>query len=363
MNVKRNIIVCFASGSGSTGEVADSIGKELKGTGVPIEVREASKVTNLDAYGAVVLGSSIRFGRWLPDAIDFLDRFSDLLIDRPVALFMTCLTLIDNSESARKTALTYWDPILQQVPDVEPVGLGLFAGSLAPEFGQLPEYQDSPFGDYRDWDAIRSWANEIRPALLAGKPRIRKPVVLAGTILSYSDLSGSDLTSFDFRDSELVHTRLRKANLREADLRRAKLRASDLRGANLSRARLGWANLRKAQCQGANFSQANLMGVNLENADLQEALLLRTILNGSKMSCTNLHQADLQAADLNWVDLQGADLTGANLRRANLGWANLSDAKLSEANLEDARYNSSTKWPNGFSPRRAGCRRVRFRME
>jgi uncharacterized protein YjbI with pentapeptide repeats/menaquinone-dependent protoporphyrinogen IX oxidase len=351
----QKIIVCYATGSGSTGEVAEFIAKELESANVAVEVQKASNVTNLDAYSGVVLGSSVRFGRWLSDAIEFLDRFSDALIDRPVAFFMTCLTIIENSESAQQTAQAYWEPILQRIPGVDPIGLGLFAGSLALELGQLPEYQDSPYGDYRDWDAIRAWVNEIRPALLAGKPRTKMPLVLSGTILSYTDLSGNDLTRFDFRDSELAHARLREAKLQEADLRRAKLQATDLRGADFSQAHLGWADLREAQCQGADFSKANLIGVNLEGANLQEAALPYAILNGSTLSHANLRQADLQGTDLNWADLQGADLTGANLIQAHLGWANLTDAQLSEAHLEAARYNSHTRWPAGFSPEQAGC--------
>ena len=65
--------------------------------------------------------------------------------------------------------------ILALVPEIEPVGLGLFAGSLAPQLGQLPEYQGSPFGDYRDWDAIGAWARKLVPALLAGPPRAAAP--------------------------------------------------------------------------------------------------------------------------------------------------------------------------------------------
>lgn len=353
--MEQKILVCYATGSGSTGEVAEFIGEELRGAGLAVEVREASKVVNLDSYSAVVLGSSIRFGRWLPDATDFLDRFSYMLSDRPLALFMTCLTIIENTDSARQTALAYWDPILRRIPDVDPVGLGLFAGSLAPEFGQLPEYQESPYHDHRDWDAIRAWAVEIRPDLLILKRRAKGPLALAGTILSYTDLSGNDLTRFDFRDSELVGARLREATLREADLRRAELRATDLRGADLKRAKLGWANLGESQCQGADFSWASLVGVNFENADLQGANLAFAFLNGVTLRGANLQQADLQSADLNWADLRGANLAGANLQKAHLGWANLSDAELSDARLEDARYNFHTKWPAGFSPEQAGC--------
>ena len=64
----------------------------------------------------------------------------------------------------------------------------------------------------------------------------------------------------------------------------------------------------------------------------------------------DLSGADLSGADLNRADLREADLRGANLRRADLSWADLR-----EANLRWARYNTSTKWPDGFDPEAAGA--------
>ncbi len=350
----QTILVSYVSGSGSTREVANFIGQELAGADTSVEIRPASEVRDLAAYSAVVLGSSVRFGRWLPDAIDFLDGFADALVDLPVAFFMTCLTIVEGEDQARETALAYWDPILQRVPNVEPVGLGLFAGSLAPALGQLPEYQ-GPYGDYRDWDAIRSWVHEIGPALRSGKPRASAPLKLSGTILKYTDFSGYDLSRIDFQDSDLLGARMRDTNLEEADLTRANMRSADLRGADLNEARLGWADLRETQCQGADFSHANLMGVRLDNADLFGAKFAYAVLNGAVLTNANLQQADLRNADLNWADLRGADLTGANLAQANLGWANLVDATLFDADLQGARHNSQTKWPLDFSPGDAGC--------
>ncbi len=360
--MEQKILISYATGSGSTGEIAEFIGKELRGKGMAVEVREASEVTDLADYSAVVVGSSIRFGRWLPNAIAFLDRFSDELPKRPVAFFMTCLTIVDGTENAQKITLAYWNPVLQRASQVDPVGLGLFAGSLAPELDKLAEYHDSPYHDYRDWDAIRAWTHEIQPALLTAEPRATTPLVLTGTILSYTDLSGYDLSRFDFHDTEFVEARLRGANLQETDLHRAKLQGADLREADFNQADLGWADMHEAQCQRADFSKANLMGVHLESADLQGASLPYAILNGANLSHANLQQTDLQHVDLNWANLQGSDLTGANLFQANLGWANLSDTQLSEANLADAHYNAQTKWPVDFSPQQAGCILIESRI-
>jgi menaquinone-dependent protoporphyrinogen oxidase len=358
----QKILVCYASGTGSTGEVAAVIGEELMGADVEVDVREAGEVKDLTEYSAVVVGSSIRIGRWLDSAINFLDRFGDDLSGRPVAYFMTCLVVIDPSEEAQQDALAYWEPILRRAPQVDPVGLGLFAGSLAPTMVQIPELQDSPYGDYRDWDTIRAWAREIRLDLLTGKPRSTEPMVLTGTILSYTDMSGYDLSLFDFRDSALVQSRLKEAKLRETNLERASLESADLRGADLSKAQLGWANLQEAQCREANFREANLMGANLKGADLQKANFTKAVMNGVILGKANLKQANLEGVDLNWANLQGCDLTGARLANADLGWANLGDVNLSDADLEGAHYNYQTKWPDGFSPEEAGCVMVKAGM-
>ena len=359
-NMKHRILVSYASGSGSTGEVAEFIGDALKGPDVAVDVQEASVVGALNEYDAVVLGSSIRFGRWLPNALAFLERFSKEMRARPAALFMTCLSIIDRSAENWENALAYWDPILQRFPEINPVGLGLFSGSIAREYAQLPEYQGSPLGDYRDWDSIRAWAGEIRAALLEEKQTDVESLMLAGTVLSYTDLSGADLSRIDFRGSEFVQANLQRARLRQADLQRARMEAADMRGADLRRAQLGWAEMPQALCQEADFSRASLIGVNLSGANLQRAKLVHAVLNGATLSQANIQGADLANADLNWADLSGSSLAGANLRQASLGWANLRGADLSGANLEGARYNANTQWPDNFSPQQAGCTMVRL---
>ena len=66
-------------------------------------------------------------------------------------------------------------------------------------------------------------------------------------------------------------------------------------------------------------------------------------------------QIDLYGADLAGALLEGADLAHANLADANLADANLNHANLRNANLHNAKYNTDTKWPEGFDPQAHGA--------
>lgn len=298
--MNKRILVAYATGSGSTAEVAEAIGSTLRSSTVAVDVRPAADITSLEPYSAVVAGSSIRAGRWLPDALEFVTFFAGELSLRPTAYFTTCLTLIEDTQANRHTVRAYLAPVLAATPDVTPVALGLFAGSLDPTRRLIMPVDAGPQGDYRDWEAISEWARSIRPALLEGS-------------------------------------------------------ASPLAVQNLTEAELRWADLSDDQLAHANLERANLIGAELRGANLREATLRHAILNGASMQDADLSGADLSGADLNWANLSRSDLTNANLRRANLGWAVLRDAELSGATLRNARYNDQTEWPEGFAPEKAGC--------
>ncbi len=298
--MNKRILVAYATGSGSTAEVAEAVGSALRSSEVTVDVVAAADVTSLEPYAAVVAGSSIRAGRWLPDATDFITFFASELAHRPTAYFTTCLTLVDDTDANRRVVLAYMAPVLAAMPDVTPVGLGLFAGSLDPARRQIMPVDAGPQGDFRDWDAIAAWAHAMRPALLDGSAPAHTP----------QDLADAELRWADLNDDQLAH---------------------------------------------ANLERANLIGAELRGANLREASLRQAILNGASMQEADLSGADLTGADLNWANLSRCDLTNANLSQANLGWAVFRDADLSGALLHDARYNARTEWPDGFAPDAAGC--------
>ncbi|MCD6552992.1 MAG: flavodoxin domain-containing protein [Anaerolineae bacterium] len=163
------ILVAYATKAGSTAEVAAEIGRviESKG-GCQVDVRPVGKLNGVDGYDAVVIGSAIRAGKWLPEATKFVEKHRDALSQIPVALFTVCLTLKDDTEENRRTVAAYLDPVREVV---QPVEMGLFAGVM--DYSNLPfilrlmmKAMKSPQGDFRDWEAIRTWAADLRPALL-----------------------------------------------------------------------------------------------------------------------------------------------------------------------------------------------------
>ena len=337
----KKVLVAFVSVSGSTGEVAEAIGQVIAQTGVMVEICPVRDVVEVAGYDGLILGSSIRAGRWLPEAISFLQTHQDRLRQIPLAYFTTCMTMVNDTAENRRIVLDYIQPVLQQFPQLVPMGIGLFAGSLDPQRTLIMQIRFAPQGDYRDWAAIRDWAAEIRPRLLAeqAETETETGVVLHSALLSYPDLAGtdlsrSDLSQADLQGADLTETKLVKANLAKTDLQQAGLR---------------WADLNKADLNQANLQGASLIGADLSEASLRRANLSQAVLNGADLSGSDLSGADLSDADLNWADLSGADLRQADLSRANLGWANFASADLDQVNMQQARYNTHTIWPEHFS--------------
>ncbi len=365
----KKVLVAYASVSGSTGEVAETIGAVLAGYGALVEVRHVRHLEGVTGYSAVVLGSSIRAGRWLPEATNFLLDHAHEMQHVPVAYFTTCLTMVDATADDRRAVLAYMEPILQAAPEIEPIGIGLFAGSLDPSRQQFYAINANlaPHGDYRNWKAIKSWAAKIASRLLADAPSADGAVILRDAALSHADFAGSDLSGADLRGADLADASLRdadlsQANLGDSDLTRADLGKADLNEASLRDAGLNWADLNWANMSQADLHSANLIGADLQGANLDQANLSHATLNGANLSNANLRGANLRFADLNWANLSGADLSGADLSGATLGWANLSNANLDDVNLGNTRYNDFTEWPADFSPDEFGGRLVRLGM-
>jgi menaquinone-dependent protoporphyrinogen oxidase len=168
----KKVLVTYASRYGSTGGVADAIGKELCNRGAAVDVCMLKNVGDLNEYRGVVIGSAISRGKWLPEAVDFVERNHGVLRQVPVAYFLVCITMREPTEENRRKALAYLDPVLKAVPHVQPVKVGTFAGALnysnlSSPIKVIMKFKGAPEGDFRDWTAIRTWAEGLCSPLLA----------------------------------------------------------------------------------------------------------------------------------------------------------------------------------------------------
>jgi menaquinone-dependent protoporphyrinogen oxidase len=171
--MSNKILVVYASRAGSTAGVAEAIGKALIESGAQVEVRPMKDVKDLAPYRAVVAGSAIQGKRWLPEAMQFMQTHRATLTQKPFAAFLVCMTLAISNDKYREHVADFLQPVRALV---KPVSEGLFAGAL--DISKVPSFRDRLMfrlsvafgvwseGDHRDWNAIRAWADSLRPLLL-----------------------------------------------------------------------------------------------------------------------------------------------------------------------------------------------------
>ncbi|MGY4707283.1 flavodoxin domain-containing protein [Candidatus Bipolaricaulota sp. J31] len=157
------VLVTYATRCGSTREVAEGIGKALAGAGLVADVRPVGEVNDLSPYRAAVVGSPIRGGKWLSEAVGFVRGNREALSQIPVAYFAVGLSLREGTEEARREAMAALESVRELVA---PVDVGLFAGALDPRklpwiLRLLMRLIKVPAGDFRDWTAIRAWATRL----------------------------------------------------------------------------------------------------------------------------------------------------------------------------------------------------------
>jgi menaquinone-dependent protoporphyrinogen oxidase len=172
----RHVLVAYASRCGSTGSVAAAIGDVLCGMGASVDVRLVENVKDLSPYQAVIAGSAIRRGNWLPEATSFVKSNRDTLSRVPTAYFVVCLSMKDDTPENRDKVLAYLDPVRKDAPRIIPAGVGLFSGVL--DFSKLSFVNQSILkakgvseGDYRNLAAEKGWASNMGTALVAAQPR------------------------------------------------------------------------------------------------------------------------------------------------------------------------------------------------
>lgn len=161
------LLVAYASKHGSTAEIAEVIGKELRKRGYQVEVKPVDEVGDPAWYDGFVIGSALYAGGWLKPASQFLRANQALLATRPVWLFSSGPT----GEGDPNEILDGWtfpEDLTPLLESIKPKDVILFHGYLNLDklgFGErmIIKSVKATIGDYRDWLVIRSWASRLNP--------------------------------------------------------------------------------------------------------------------------------------------------------------------------------------------------------
>jgi len=174
-------LVAYASKHGSTAEIAKTIATMLHDNRLEVDFHEVTGVTALAEYDAVVLGSAIYSQSWMPEMMDFLTRRAQLLAQTPVWVFSSGPT----GKGETTDLLEGWTTPAQLQPvinTIDPREVVVFHGRLDLRRLTLAELMlvkayGGPLGDYRQWDAIKLWAQKIRDAIIAERSLTEATVV------------------------------------------------------------------------------------------------------------------------------------------------------------------------------------------
>jgi menaquinone-dependent protoporphyrinogen oxidase len=159
----KRILITFSTRAGSTAGVVDAIGAELKLRGWDVDIQQVTAKPIVDRYDAVILGSAVRMGSWLPEMVEFIKTNQAVLQSRPVALFTVHMLNIGADETSHKARCAYLNSVR---PLVNPVDEVFFAGkidldNLSFVDRLMVKMVKSPIGDFRDWGSIHAWSSAI----------------------------------------------------------------------------------------------------------------------------------------------------------------------------------------------------------
>lgn len=159
------ILVSAGSKHGSTQEIAQRIGSDLRGRGYEVTVLPPDQITDVSRFDAVVLGSAVYAGHWTAAAKGLAE-------------------IVGRSDPRVPTWLFSSGPIGDPPkPEEDPVDIAeilettsardhrVFAGKVDKSklsFGEkaILVAVRAPEGDFRDWDEIGDWANAIADSLM-----------------------------------------------------------------------------------------------------------------------------------------------------------------------------------------------------
>ena len=160
------VLVIYGSRLGATRGIAECIATRLREDHLDVTVQPASGAVAFTDADAFVIGSGVYGGHWVKEAAEYVGQNRAVLVHRPVWLFSsrpvgdlaTRHTPVEPKEVAGFRAMVnprehriFFGALDRSMVDGSTLGFAerLIAKTMVPE------------GDFRDWEAIESWAANI----------------------------------------------------------------------------------------------------------------------------------------------------------------------------------------------------------
>jgi len=159
-------LITYATRAGSTAEVAEFIAKRMCEKGLSVELLPLPDVKELTHYSSIILGTPIRMGRVMPEALSFTKNNRSFLRQKPFACFAVCLTMREDTPDNRIKTASFLKPLMDSTTTLPP---GLFGGTMKPSrlrgFWKFA-FRNKPVEDHRDWQKIGEWTDSTCLSLL-----------------------------------------------------------------------------------------------------------------------------------------------------------------------------------------------------
>lgn len=169
-DVVDDVLIAYASVSGSTASVAGALAETLRATGRTVTLADLAAGAppadiSPELARAVVIGSCIRHDSFADPALVWIERHAPALADRPVALFSVSGSAAQPDAPPQKATAEAAGHL-----STPPVAQRDFPGWTRPELldeadrAHIESY-GAPVGDFRDLDAVRAWGEELARTL------------------------------------------------------------------------------------------------------------------------------------------------------------------------------------------------------
>ncbi|MFX0172644.1 MAG: flavodoxin domain-containing protein [Candidatus Hodarchaeota archaeon] len=178
-----SILVVYANRYGSTAEIAQEIAETLEKNEMEVELidlKDSVKIPSLDYYDGILVGTGIRMGRWIKEALKFLKQKREILRNKFLGIFISSVEAA-NPNTYEMAKQKYIEKILLKTSInsdrvmKEAFG-GIFDFSMNSNYNYIEKkilqriaqtrddgfiVHDGKLNDFRNWQRIRNWATDF----------------------------------------------------------------------------------------------------------------------------------------------------------------------------------------------------------